>query len=75
MIHVNYCFFNNYWVFLISRALREIGTKEHCYGRSRGNMIKHDNENELAMTEFYALNRKQNVGCWKFLVSHDIGSN
>ena len=48
---------------LILRTLREIGTKEHCYGRSRRNVKKHDYENELAKTEFYALNRKQNVGC------------
>ena len=48
---------------LILRTLREIGTKEHCFGRSRRNVKKHDYENELAKTKFYALNRKQNVGC------------
>ena len=57
------------------RTMREIGIKEHCYGRSRRNVKKHDYENELAKAEFYGLNKKQNVGCWKFPLSHDIGSN
>ena len=48
---------------LILRTLREIGTKEHCFGRSRRNVKNYDYENELAKTELYALNRKQNVGC------------
>ena len=48
---------------LISRTLREIGTKEHCFGRSRRNVKNYDYENGLAKTEFYALNRKQNIGC------------
>ena len=34
-----------------------------CYGRSRRNVKKHDYENDLAKTEFYTLNGKQNVGC------------
>ena len=71
---MNYHFFYNYWV-LISRTLREIGIKEHCYERSRRNKKKHDYENELAKTEFYALNWKQNVGCWKLTLPHDIGLN
>ena len=47
----------------ITNTMQEIGIKEHCYGRSRRNVKKHDYENELAKTEFYALNQKQNVGC------------
>ena len=43
--------------------MQQIGIKEYCYGRSRRNVKKHDCENESAKTEFYALNRKQNVGC------------
>ena len=53
----------------------EIGIKEHCYGRSRHNVKKHYYDNELAKTESYASNQKQNVGCWNFPLSHGIGSN
>ena len=53
----------------------EIGRKEHCYRRSRRNMKKHDYKNELVKIELYALKRKQNVGCWNFLLSLDIESN
>ena len=47
--------------------------KEHCYGKSRRNVKKHDYENELAKTEFYASNRKQNLAVENS--SHDTGSN
>ena len=38
-----------------------MGIKEHCYGRSWRNVKKHEYENELAKTKFYALNRMQNI--------------
>ena len=38
-------------------------------------MKKHYYENKLAKADLYALNRRQNVGCWKFPLSHDIASN
>ena len=43
--------------------MREIGIKEHCYGRNSRDVKKHYHENELAKTDFYALNQKQNAGC------------
>ena len=57
------------------RTLWEIGIKEHFYGKGRRNVKKTYYENELPKADFYSLNQRQNVGCWKFPLSHDIGSN
>ena len=50
--------------------------KKNTVAEKWGVMWKnHYYENESATTDFYAFNRKQNVGCWKFSLSHNIGSN
>ena len=37
--------------------------KEHCPGCRRHNVKKHYFENDLAKTDLYTLNRRQNISC------------
>ena len=58
-----------------SRALREIGIRQCYSGKRKRNMRKHYCENDLAKADLYTWNRRQNVGFWKFPLSHNIASS